>query len=168
MKRCSPAKMFDQISQDYAVRDFAAIASYYDLPGALYLEDEIVVWSDQSSLIRFLKQHCACNYQLGARSVQARVVAQSLQTEQHFSVWVDWAHLDQNGASVFHTQARYFCRARRDGSPAIQMVEIPERPECYDTFRIAPPFRRPRVWIDGQPDESRQLPVRLNSTLRHP
>lgn len=168
MTRCSPAEMFETISREYDAQDFAAIAWHYDLPGALYLEDEVVVWSNQSSLIKFLKQHCACNYQLGARSARAKVVAQSLQTEQHFSVWVDWEHLDQNGAIMFHTQARYFCRTGKDGHPLIQLVEIPERPSCYNSFRIAPPFRHPRMRIERRPDESQQVPVRFNMAWRYP
>lgn len=142
MKPQTVTAFFDEISRNYASGDFDAIAGHYELPGALYIEEDIVLWPNQSALVQFLKSHCRCNYDLGARSVRYRIVAQSLKVAQHFSVWVEWQHLDGDGDVVFVTPARYFCRNGSDGVPVIQLVEVPQRPACYESRGTLPPFRR--------------------------
>lgn len=137
-------ELFNSLSQSYAVGDFEAIADHYELPGALYLEDDVVVWPNRSALIRFLKAHCRCNHALGARSVRPRVVAQSLKREKHFSAWIDWEHLDEEGDALFVTQARYFFRTETGSAPVIQLVEVPNRPACYASTVTVAPFRRVR------------------------
>ena len=149
MERQTATDFFDTISQDYTRQNFHQIAARYELPGALYIEDDIVVWQDHHALVGFLKEHCRCNFALGARSVRAKVIAQSINTTNNFSIWVEWQHLDHAGAQVFATQFRYFCRRAEDGSPVIQLVEVPERPAHYLQEGVPSPFgrlhHRPRV-----------------------
>lgn len=133
--------IFEKMSQAYAVQDFDAVVQHYELPGALYMGRDIVVWQDKPSLRRFLKQHCACNYALGCRSVDARVIAQSIAHNTHFSAWVLWSHLSESGVCLFKTQVRYFLRRTDEGTILIQLAEVAERPLAYNTDTVPRPFR---------------------------
>lgn len=140
MKPQTVTELFDKMARSCAIGDFDAVAKHYELPGALYIEDDIVLWPNQAALVRFLKSHRECNYNLGARSVRSKIVAQSLKVERHFSVWVEWQHLDGAGDLLFVIAARYFCRHGSDGVPVIQLVEVPQRPACYASRAVVAPF----------------------------
>jgi hypothetical protein len=144
MTASRPEQFFDAMSRHYAAQDFDAIADQFELPGALYIEDDVVVWKDRAALVDFLRQLCRCNQGLGARSVRPRVVAESLKAGNSYSVWVEWQHLDLRGHIAFVTQYRYFCRFASDGTPVIQLVELPKRPTSYLQDGVAAPFARSR------------------------
>lgn len=133
--------MFDEMSQAYEAKDFDAVAEFYELPGALYMGSDIIVWQDAKSLRRFLKQHCACNYALGARSVYPDIAAQSISRGIHLSVWVSWKHFNENGHCLFTTLVRYFLRRTESGQVLIQIAEVAERPDIYNSAEVARPFR---------------------------
>ncbi|WP_300033839.1 hypothetical protein [uncultured Roseobacter sp.] len=145
MEHERPEDFFEAMAEAYCARDFKALTRFYDCPGAAYLEDDIVVWSNADSLEETLRQHCMANYALGTRSVAARVVAQSLHGRQHFSVWVNWSHKDFHGIVLFETCLRYFFRRTSTGGLVIQLVEMPDRPLVYENENIRPPFRRTRA-----------------------
>lgn len=132
MKHSKSAEFFDAMAQAYSDNEYGKIAQCYDEPGAIYMEDDILVWSDKADLIRFLKRHCASNYALGARGARPKVIAQSIRSKLHFSVWVVWQHLDQKGALMFETVVRYFCRETAAGELSIQLVEVPKRPRSFE------------------------------------
>lgn len=135
-----PQGMFDAMSQAYAARDFDGVAQFYAFPGAFYIGDDIVVWQGAEALLTFLKLHCACNYDLGVRSVAPRVVAESMAQGRHLSVWVSWVHRDHAGRSLFETQVRYFLGRSETGDLHIQIAELSERPQVYHRQGIPWPF----------------------------
>ena len=149
MTTLRPEKFFEEMSSNYAAMNLDAIASQFDLPGALYTEEDILVWKDRAALVDILRQHCRRNHSLGSRSARPRVIAESLRAgKKNCSFWVEWKHLDPRGEICFVTQIRYFCRRAEDGSPVIQLVELPRRPAPYLQEGGASPgrprHRRPR------------------------
>ncbi|WP_298844836.1 hypothetical protein [uncultured Roseobacter sp.] len=144
MHHARPEDFFSSMAAAYAEGDFETIAGGFDAPGAVYLEDDIIVWNDTASLIETLKGHCEANYQLGTRRVSPEIIAKSMYGRQHFSVWVSWAHEDSAGKLLFRASMRYFFRRRRSGALSVQLVELPDRPRAYENEGIRPPFRRTR------------------------
>ncbi|WP_375229987.1 hypothetical protein [Roseobacter sp. S98] len=144
MRHSRPEDFFNSMAAAYADGDFARVAEGFDTPGAVYVEDDIIVYNDTDSLIETLRSHCEANFLLGTRRVSPKIVAQSLHGRQHFSVWVSWAHEDANGRPLFHVPMRYFFRRTPGGALSVQLVELPDRPEAYESDKVRPPFRRTR------------------------
>lgn len=134
---------FDNIIDSYAVQDYDAVAAHYDIPGALYLEEDVIVWSTRRHLRYLLALHCRSNYALGVRGVKVTVRASEPTSKAHFSAWVTWHHLDQQGEELFTMRCRYFCRNRSGKTPVIQLVEVPRRPRSYNENLVARPLRKP-------------------------
>ncbi|MEP1650619.1 MAG: hypothetical protein ABJK03_10370 [Paracoccaceae bacterium] len=150
MSFCGLTRFFEGLAQSYVERDFEAVAAHYQLPGALYIGDDLIVWQDKISLVRVLKQHCACNYALGARSVDVSVIAQSLSKGAHSSAWILWRHLNKDDMCLFETSIRYFLRLNTEGKQLIQMIEVAERPQEYSDEAVPWPFRA----VAGEPGKA--------------
>lgn len=131
MNAVRPQSFVDALSYHYADQDYGAVADHYDTPGAMYLEDDVIVWSSKDKLVAVLRAHCAVNRSLGVHSAKPVVVAQSLPDRRHFTLWIDWLHLDEQRSHLFTLKVRYFCRYAQDGAPMIQLVEVPQEPRCY-------------------------------------
>ena len=117
----------------YDRADIEAVADCYDLPCAVYVEDDVVVFSNREELKDAMRVQCGKSYARGARKVVNRVVAESISKSHQFSAWVEWDHLDNEGHSLFTTNARYFCVAGEDGGLIIRLVELTQSPVNYST-----------------------------------
>ncbi|WP_187431550.1 hypothetical protein ROLI_034230 [Roseobacter fucihabitans] len=122
---------FTAMAQCFQDGDHRSVARTRVYPGAIYLEDEVIVLESAAAFVAFMENHCARNYQMGVRRVQNRVVAQSLSRTNNYSVWVVWQHFDAGGELLSATNARYICRDSIMGVPEVQLVEYIDMPACY-------------------------------------
>lgn len=143
-------RLFDRLSRSCHVSDFATAAACHDTPGAIYVEEDVIVWSGAEELEQILMLHRRTNRELGVVRVEARIVSEVRHSERHFSAWVEWRHFGAGGQELFVIPARHFCRIDPEGEPYIQLVEIGRLPKPYNSYagagigREAPAAKRRR------------------------
>ena len=131
MTRKSVEAYFQALAEAYCNADFERVAEFHAVPSAIYVDNDVLVFSQRYQLLEAIKENCAANYKLGCRSVKNRVLAQSFSCKNNYWVWVNWQNLDGEGNTLFETHARYFCSDEQDRPPLIRLVEFTETPQAY-------------------------------------
>ncbi|KMK65363.1 hypothetical protein [Puniceibacterium sp. IMCC21224] len=126
-------RFFKELNSAYMCADYESIADCHSLPCAVYVGDDVLVFSNRPQLLASLREQCAGNRELGCVAVSNTVINQGDLKGQSYSAWVHWSHWDKHGALLFMTKARYFCTDADNGVPQIKMVQFTEVPRSYRT-----------------------------------
>lgn len=127
---------FDSMVRAYHVSDYDYVTRCFETPGAIYISDAVIVLSSRQKVNWFLKDQCRRNYELGVRSVSCRVHQKVTLPRRHFWAEVTWNHHDCKGRVIYAFNARYFCRDRGNYTPVVQLVEVPDVPDCYTAYEV--------------------------------
>ena len=100
------------------------IAAYFAYPMPFYAKDDLAVFTAPHALTEGLRAYRHATQTAGIVDLKPRIVAEGLPVRRYSSIWVEWDHIDGDGACVLTGQARYVLHDDPgDVDPKIEMVD---------------------------------------------
>lgn len=124
---------------------FEVVAEHYAYPLSYCAHDDILVFGAKHSLIEALELYRIAVRQAGIMRIAPRIIANGLPLRGYRNIWIEFDHLDADGACLRTNQARYLVFQKEASAvPRIEMVDFtvadyPELALLTNTTEIAQP-----------------------------